>query len=196
MDRQPLRLFGVFCVLAAAGCSNVSAPELDELAEDEAPALAQVILFAALNSTSVLPPSPQEPASEAWTMEFEAEVRCPGGGRVDLAASLLVAGQGGVADYRLRQVHHQCGGGSGLAFQVSGSTPVTADVTVRRAAGAVEWVGSSDGEVTWRSVGREGRCAFQLDFFGAAGPGADGLVDLTGSVCGHALDRSVPLRFE
>lgn len=153
-------------------------------------------MFATFNSTSVLPARPDLPTSAAgWGMDFEAEVRCPGGGRVGLAASLVVFDAEGRAEYGLRQIHDDCGGSSGAArVRVSGGPPLVADVTVLRADdGRVTWSGRVDGEVTWASEGRRGRCMLQIDFTGSGSGDSPTSADLVGSLCGHSLDHAVPI---
>lgn len=183
--------------LGSVSCSSVTGPSDDVLAEGEAPALAQVLLFAALNSTSVLPPPPPDRVGSGWDMRFEASVRCPGGGQVDLAASLSVEGDAERADYRLRQIPDECGGGSGRPFRVSAAVPIEAEVAVLRdRPGRTTWTGSTSGEVTWRTHGRAGRCTFRLDFDGAEDAGTGSTLRFRGDVCGYGVDHSVPLALD
>jgi len=179
-----------------SGCAGPTDLVESELTEDEAPALAQVILFATFNSTSVIPARPDQPIGTAdWGMEFEAEVRCPRGGTVGLGASMTVSGLGDQANYQLRQIHEGCAGAAtGHQFSVSGGTPVLASVNVAHATdGRVAWTGSAEGDVLWTASGRSGRCSFRLDFAGARGGDPSPAVDLVGTMCGHVLAESVPL---
>ena len=73
------------------GCDDATDLQLSELTADEATELAVTTLFSTLNSTSALPERPEQSADESgWGLDFEAEVRCPGGGSVVMAAWMAV----------------------------------------------------------------------------------------------------------
>ena len=200
MSRISKHLHSILAAVSLlAGCAGATELVDSDLGEEEAPALAQVVLFATFNSTSVLPNRPDRPIGTTdWGMDFEAEVRCPRGGTVGLGASLTVSGQGDRADYRLRQIHEGCAGAAtGRQFSVSGGTPVLATVSVAHAAnGSVAWTGTAEGDVVWTTSGRSGRCFFRLEFAGATDSDPSSTVDLAGTMCGHVLDDSVPLAID
>lgn len=193
------------CVLASACDSSVDL-QPDTTTEAEALELAAATLFATFNSTSVIPPRPasslaSESTSLGWMTSFEAEVRCPGGGRVGMAASVQVRTDpdsgGGVAEYRLGQVHQDCRvqPGRDAVFAISGGPRLEARVEARHdGGGGVEWGGEASGRIHWSFSERRGSCEFDVRFTGEAeGPGRT-VATVTGSVCGHAIESVVAIR--
>ena len=204
MNRMALRLLVAATTVIATGCGGAAELVLDELSEGEARQLAEAVMFATFNSTSVIPPAPEavtRPGSRpgGWAMNFEAEVKCPSGGVVGLASSIVVAedSSGDFADYRMVQVHNECAMGSDRAgdFTLWGSPRMEASVSVHHApSGVVQWTGSTAGSVEWAAGGREGECAFDLAFTGRQeGIGSPGAT-VVGTVCGYSL--SDPFSFE
>lgn len=170
------------------------APTTAELTDAEAAELAEVILFATFNSTSVLPARPASPPGAAWGLEFEAEVRCPAGGKVAMAASLVVLETEDRAAYELVQIHDDCSAQPvDRRFSVAGAPRVVADLVVRHGADAVAWEGTTEGEIEWRTAEGVGRCAFQLSFQGEHPEGAAAVAILDGSMCGHVIDHSMTI---
>lgn len=194
-----------FAVIASA-CTSTTGVDSAPVSEGEAIELIAATLFATFNSTSVIPPRPAslptgENAPLGWMSEFEAEVRCPGGGRVGMAASVVVRTDpgtgGGEAEYRLRQVHDDCRvqPGGDPVFAISGRPRLEADVEARHdGTGRVEWAGAAAGQIDWVASGRRGTCEVDVRFDGDAdGPGRT-IVEVEGSVCGHTVRSSVPIR--
>jgi len=204
MNRTAHRFFVAATTVLATGCGGAAELVLDELTEGEARELAEAVMFATFNSTSVIPPAPEAatvPGSRpgGWAMDFEAEVKCPGGGVVAMASSIVVAedASGDFADYRMVQIHDDCAMGGDRAgdFTLWGSPLMEASVSVHHApSGVVQWTGSTAGSVEWAAGTREGECAFDLAFTGRQdGVGSPGAT-VVGTVCGHSL--ADPFSFE
>lgn len=205
MGRSIQRAF-LFCTgLTVSACTSGVEVDFEPVTEAEAVDLIAATLFATFNSTSVIPPRPATiPAGEApmgWTTTFEAEVRCPGGGKVGMAASVIVRtdpeGGGGEADYRLGQIHDECRvqpGGDPL-FAISGHPRVEAEVRARHdGEGRVVWGGIATGQIDWSASGRHGVCEVDVRFDGVAeGPGRT-VATVDGSVCGHLIGSTIPIR--
>lgn len=179
---------------------------MSSVTEEEAIELVAATLFATFNSTSVIPPRPTslpsgEDAATGWMTSFEAEVRCPGGGRVGMAASVVVRTDpttgGGEAEYRLGQVHDDCRVQSGGSprFEVSGRPRVEAEVVaVHDGSGFVRWGGAAAGQIDWTASARRGSCEMDVRFEGEASGLGRTVAAITGSMCGHTIESVVPIR--
>ena len=195
----------LFVAVAIAGCSDGPGLLESALTESEAHDLVASAVFATYDVTSVLPPAPDGSGSpigapHAWATDFEAEVRCPGGGKVALAASVIVRGDsfgdGGRAEYRLVQIHDECvvPGESARRIALWGGPRVNATVDVAYdALGGLTWSGTVLGDVDWVNEGRRGQCAIELTISGQ-GTSSEGLAEVRGGVCGFPVDASFPLR--
>lgn len=196
----------IACVgVVISGCASSVEVELSSVTEAEAIEVVAATLFATFNSTSVLPPRPASlPAGDdvpGWMTSFEAEVRCPGGGRVGMAASVIVltdpASGGGEAEYRLGQIHDDCRvqpGGS-PRFEISGRPRLEADVrALHDGAGRVEWGGTAAGHIDWSAAGRRGSCEIDVRFAGEAEGLGRTSATVTGAVCGHTIESVVAIR--
>lgn len=202
MIRGAKTFFGVTVGILATGCGGSLALALDEMTLQEAEELAAATMFATFDVTSVVPPRPSGLPTEGqprigWAVDFEAEVRCPAGGRVALAVDAAVRDQGGAreVDYRLTQVHDACGVDDTAAERVtvSGAPRSTARVRVAHdEAGRVAWDGHAEGELVWAKGERSGRCAFDVTFT-AHETTAVATASVVGSVCGQSLRQVLSL---
>lgn len=188
----------LFVAVAIAGCTDGPGLLESALTESEAHDLVASAVFATYDATSVLPPAPD--GSGSWATDFEAEVRCPGGGKVALAASVIVRGDsfgdGGRAEYRLVQIHDECVVPVESARRIAlwGGPRVNATVHVAYdATGALAWSGTVLGDVDWVNEGRRGQCAIELTISGHD-TSSESLAEVRGGVCGFLVDASFPLR--
>lgn len=192
MLRGSCRPLALPLALALVACGAELEPRTTELTVAEASELSEVILFATFNSTSVLP-APRPASAGAWGMDFEAEVRCPAGGKVAMAASLTFVEAEGRATYGITQIHDDCAAQPmDHRFSVVGAPRMTAEVSVRHGDdGAEAWEGIARGEVEWKSPVGRGRCALRLDFQGERKPGASAVAQVEGTVCGQVVDHTM-----
>lgn len=204
MNKNVVRMLALVGSLGFAACDATDVA-LEELTEVEAQEMAEVVMFATFVSVEDVPESPsgvEGPAAAPFTYasEYEGVVQCPLGGSVAVAASFEANGdtesEAGSAEFSMTQVHDGCVGVSEAdrMFTLWGDPDMNAAFTVENdGRGMIEWAGSMEGGLEWESEGRRGRCSINMQFSGSDQQGAVAAAQLSGTVCGHTISRSMSI---
>ncbi len=207
MNTNLVRFGILLATIGLGGCGESTTVIAGELDEAQAQQLAGVVMAATFGSTGSIPQQqpalgPDGPQAVAFTFatEIDTSVQCAGGGVVDIAASLEVAGDtqsdAGSVEYSMTQIHDACivTSDAGTTFTLWGNPSMNVAFTVENdGEGVVEWAGSVQGTIDWETDGFEGSCAVQMEFAGREEADVSAEAELMGSVCGFDIDQSISI---
>ena len=206
MNRKFVRIFALMATVGFGACGDGTDILAGDLTEAEAQQLAGVLMSATFSSSASVPTQPAATAGGplmtpfTFAAEIETTVQCPGGGSVDVAASVEVEGDdqtnAASIQYQQTQRHNACVATSdeGKTFTLWGNPSMNAAFTVdTNGQGVVEWAGSIEGIIDWESAGMEGTCSVDLAFSGRSEADVSAAADLLGTVCGFSIEQSLTI---
>lgn len=202
VNRSSIRALMTMGIIAFGACGDSTDVGVD-LTEQEATALAGAVLQSAVLASNNVPGGPAPVGGpQAAPVAFDGEVSftaaCPLGGSVAVDGSVDFQGDNETGQGRLElAVSHEHNGcvvesDGGLVFTLDGSPRVTLGLVLENdGLGQLVWTGSLAGVIDWANEGREGTCAIDLDFAGAASDVEDSIAfGVEGTVCRTAVTHS------
>ena len=199
--RRHTRAIGpiLFATFVLSACGDSTGPG-DDLSEEEAEALAEVVIRTMIAGTEEAGGAGGGPLAVPFTFETDVNgnAPCPLGGTVGYDGSATLIGDtesdDGTFSYSMTYVHASCTARSesGIRFSVSGAPSVVASMTVVAVGNSVDMVASFSGAVEWDSEGRSGTCSISIemttDFDALSEVGA---AAVSSSVCGRTFSQSI-----